>query len=113
MTPMPTTIAEPLSHPESTSGNHGAGRWVCTQFATGKKPSTVPKMAKATASHRESRRVDRRCLVTCEHLSEEGHAAKAESSPFRQRPRETLRLGRPCVLGGNASIALDFYNEVL
>ena len=32
------------------SGNQAAARWVCTQFATGKKPSAVLMSANATAS---------------------------------------------------------------
>ena len=74
-TAMPTTTAEPLTHPESTSGNHGAACWVCTQFTMGKKPNAVPKAANATASHRESRRVVRGGLATCEELSEKSRAA--------------------------------------
>ena len=114
MTPEPTTIAEPLTHPESTSGNHGAACWVHTQFATGKKPSAAPMAANATASHRESRRVVRGGLATCEErFPEKGRATRGGIVTLPATPAETLRLGRPCVLRGNSPISLDFDDEVL
>jgi len=107
-TAMPTTIAEPLIHPESTRGNQGAACWTCTQFTTGKNPNAVPKAANATASHREAKRVVTGGLATCEDLSEKSRAMEGGivtilATPAGDTPLRTpLRFGRQ--LGDSARL---------
>src|SRR5215207_6961643 len=52
-TPIPATMAVPLTHSETNAEYHGAAGPPGSQFASGRKPKIVASMANAMANQRE------------------------------------------------------------